>query len=62
MDYENLSMLLKNLKPENNKIIRKITYLVPKNAFETQALLELYNNYCLKSKCLTCPVVLKVKT
>ena len=61
MDYENLSMLLKNLKPENNKIIRKFTYLVPKNAFETQALLELYNNYCVKSKCLTCPVSFKKK-
>lgn len=61
MDYEKLSMLLKNLKPENNKIIRKFTYLITKNAFETQALLELYNNYCVKSKCLTCPVSFKKK-
>lgn len=60
--YEKLSRLLKNLKPENNKIIRKFIYIIPKNAFETQALLELYNNYCSKSKCLTCPASLEIIT
>ena len=44
------------IPPENNKVVRKFFSIHPRNAFETQALIELFNNYCSKSRCLRCPV------
>lgn len=49
---------VRQLKPEKNKIIDKFGQLgIPyKSALETQALLQLKNNYCTKQKCLGCVV------
>jgi len=50
--------LLQQIKPEKNAIIAKFSELniVAKNAFESQALLELKNNYCAKKRCLQCAI------
>ncbi len=50
--------LLKEIKPEKNSIIQKFNKIVveTKNAFETQSLLELKNNYCAKKRCLQCAI------
>ncbi|MBQ2350194.1 MAG: DUF2851 family protein [Cytophagales bacterium] len=53
---ESFSKALGLIAPENNKIVRKFCSLCPLNAFVTQALVELFNNYCSHSRCLTCPV------
>ena len=55
---ENLIQLLMDVHPEKNAIIDKFTSfgLKTTNAFETQSLLQLKNEYCLKSKCLDCAV------
>lgn len=45
-----------SIAPEKNNIVRKFFSLCPLNAFETQALLELFNHYCSKKRCLRCPV------
>lgn len=49
---------LQYISAENNKIIRQWTALGyrVKNAFDSQALIELYNSYCLKRRCLECNV------
>ncbi|AZQ63532.1 DUF2851 family protein [Flammeovirga pectinis] len=48
--------LLDQIPKENNKITRQWTALGLKNnsSLDSQALLELYNNYCSKSRCLEC--------
>lgn len=46
------------IKPENNSIISKFKELkvaLP-SAMESQAILQLYNEYCIKNKCLQCVV------
>jgi hypothetical protein len=50
--------ILKKIKPEKNTIISKFSELkiISKNAFETQALLELKNNYCAPKHCLKCAI------
>jgi hypothetical protein len=50
--------LLKEVAPEKNVIIEKFANFEVKssNAFETQSLLQLKNEYCNKSKCLQCAV------
>lgn len=50
--------LLQNIPAENNKIIRLWAPLEykPKSAFDSQALIELYNNFCMKRRCLECGV------
>lgn len=54
--------LLEHLPNENNKIITDFTNLGVKitTAFESQALLELKNNYCNYKKCLHCGVGNKI--
>jgi hypothetical protein len=54
--------LLENLPNENNKIIADFTTLGVKinSAFESQALIELRNNYCNYKKCLQCGVGNKI--
>mgnify|MGYP003981434157 FL=1 len=49
---------MKGLKPEKNTIISKFSALKieAKNAFESQALLELKNNYCESKRCLDCAI------
>ena len=55
---ENLIQLLMQIQPEQNAIIDKFTSfgLKSKNAFESQSLLQLKNEYCNKGKCLECAV------
>jgi hypothetical protein len=50
--------ILKKMKPEKNSIISKFSKLgvVAENACESQALLELKNNYCTKKRCLQCAI------
>ena len=50
--------LIQQIKPENNAIIHKFSSLKikAKNAFETQTLLQLKNNYCAKKRCLQCAI------
>ena len=55
---EKLISLLNQVKPEANAIIDKFSYfgLKAQNAFETQALLQLKNEYCNKNRCLECSI------
>lgn len=59
---EDLVFLLKNLEPEKNSVIQKFDSfgLKAENAFETQSLLQLRKEYCLKGKCLDCAIGLKL--
>ena len=55
---EDLVFLLDDIKPEKNAIIDKFNSfgIKTKNAFETQSLLQLKNEYCNKSRCLECAI------
>lgn len=55
-------MILEQISAEKNAIIDKFQSVgvVAKNAFETQSLLQLKNEYCNKSKCLQCSVGLEL--
>ncbi len=46
------------IKPEKNNITRKWTEIGfnPANAYESQAVIQLYNEYCSKKKCLECRI------
>ena len=58
VDEESFLVLLKSIKPEKNSIISKFYEIGVsfKNAFDTQALLELKNNYCAPKRCLECAI------
>ncbi len=49
---------LENIKPEKNNITKKWknTGLKIKNAYFSQALIQLYNEYCIKKRCLDCRI------
>ena len=53
---------LEKIPPENNSIIDnwKILGVPMRSSFDTQALLQLKNEYCDKRKCLNCPVGSKI--
>ena len=55
---ENLIQLLQEVNPESNIIIQKFNSfgIKSQNAFETQSLLQLKNEYCNKSRCLDCAI------
>jgi hypothetical protein len=50
--------ILQQVKSESNKINRLWTSLglKSKNAFDSQAMIELHNNFCLKRRCLECMI------
>ena len=54
--------LLEALKPENNAVIRiwKQMGIVPKNALESQGLLEIYQQFCSHKLCLNCSIGMKI--
>lgn len=54
--------LLNALPAENNSITRKWMQLgiKLKSAYESQALIEMYNEHCSKNKCLSCEIGIKV--
>lgn len=53
---------LNEVKAEDNRVTKlwKSLNVPVKSAFESQSLLELYNNYCCQKKCLICNVGLKL--
>ncbi len=53
---------LENIKPEKNKIISEWKELGIKSssAFDTQSLIEQYNSYCNKNKCLKCGIGVEI--
>lgn len=55
---EDLITILNEVDPEQNSIIDKFGSfgIKAKNAFETQSLLQLKNEYCNKNKCLDCAI------
>ncbi|HLT51373.1 MAG TPA: DUF2851 family protein, partial [Arenibacter sp.] len=55
---EEITNIISVIKPEDNSIISRYKELgvhFP-SAMESQAILQLYNEYCLKNKCLQCAV------
>ena len=50
--------LLENISAEDNSIIRgwNACGTLAKTAFDSQALIQLYNEYCLRERCDECPV------
>ena len=50
--------LVRQIKPEKNAIINKFNAIgmETNNAFETQSILQLKNEYCSKQKCLQCAI------
>jgi hypothetical protein len=56
--HENSINLLQSIKPEHNKIIGewKNMGVQPKDAAQSQALLQLFNQYCTNKNCLNCAV------
>lgn len=56
--------LLESIKPENNSIIREFVKagIIPKNAMDSQALIQLKKEYCDKRKCLYCRIGHKLLT
>jgi hypothetical protein len=55
---EDLIQLVQGIASEKNVIVDKFKAagIVVKNAYESQSLLELKNEYCNKSKCLDCAI------
>ncbi len=55
---EDLIQLLDGVTPEKNAILDKFSSfgIKSKNAFESQSLLQLKNEYCNKSRCLDCAI------
>jgi hypothetical protein len=58
VNEDEIISVLNQMKPEKNSIITKFETLkiVSKSAFDTQALLELKNNYCAPKRCLECAI------
>jgi hypothetical protein len=58
VDQEEIMQLIKQVSSEKNSIISKFSdfQIKSKNALESQALLELKNNYCTKKRCLQCAI------
>lgn len=62
LNVEELISLLEAIPSEKNSILDKFSEFKVKsaNAFQSQALLELKNEYCNKNKCLKCAVALQL--
>ncbi|WP_405607266.1 DUF2851 family protein [Polaribacter sp. Asnod1-A03] len=62
VDESEFLEVLQKIKPEKNSIISKFDTIKinAKNAYDTQALLELKNNYCAKKLCLQCAIGIKL--
>lgn len=63
-EKENILQLLLAIPHEKNAILTKMmeAELHSKNALESQAILELYQSYCLHKKCLQCMIGKKILT
>jgi hypothetical protein len=62
LNVEELISLLEAIPSEKNSILDKFSEFKVKsiNAFQSQSLLELKNEYCNKNKCLSCAVALQL--
>lgn len=62
LNVEELISLLESIPSEKNSILEKFSEFKVKsaNAFQSQSLLELKNEYCNKNKCLKCAVALQL--
>ena len=49
---------LESMKPERNRVVKEFERagIVPRNAFDTQALIQLRKEYCEKRECLSCQI------
>ena len=58
LNEEHLLTIVRHLKSEKNTVIDKFKELsiISNNAMESQALLQLKNEYCSKQKCLQCAI------
>ena len=58
LDQEDLISIIKAIPPEQNAIVKAFNALKPiaETALESQALIELKNNYCDQFKCLQCGI------
>ncbi len=54
--------LLQHIPPEQNKITTQWQTVIQtnRNAAESQSLIQLYNFYCIKKKCLNCSIGMKI--
>ena len=61
-DEETILRLIHQITPEKNAIIEGFAdlHITAKNAMESQALIELKNNYCTKKRCLQCAIGIKL--
>ena len=61
-NVETIIELLSNIPAEKNNIIEKFSTfgIKSKNAFESQSLLQLKNEYCNAQKCLQCAIGLEL--
>lgn len=55
---EDILKIISKIKKEDNSIISnfKVLEVIPKNAKDSQAILQLYNEYCTKNRCLECAI------
>lgn len=58
VNEEDILQLIRQVSSEKNSVISKFSAvkIKSKNALESQALLELKNNYCTKKRCLHCAI------
>ena len=58
LNEEEILEMVRQIKPEKNSIINKFNEIgiVTINAFQTQSLLQLKNEYCTNQKCLQCTI------
>ncbi len=58
VEQQGILKLIQQLKPEKNSIVSKFSELKinAKNAFDSQSLIELKNNYCANKRCLECAI------
>ena len=58
LNEQELLEMVRQIKPEKNAIVNKFNTIgmETNNAFETQSLLQLKNDYCSKQNCLKCAV------
>ena len=56
--------LLRQLPPEDNRIVRlwENEGVAPENAADTQALIQRYNEYCSRKRCLECQIAFRLIT
>jgi hypothetical protein len=58
VNEDDILELIRQISSEKNSIISKFLdfKISSKNALESQALIELKNNYCTKKRCLHCAI------